>query len=151
MSKSLTPRLLDILEGRTYHTPAERRSYLGLLKRQGYDLTCVQDLPGILTQAANYTVAKVRQVGHRKATPEEQAERLAICGATGDAKPCSLYRFLDGEHRCAGCGCYLSSKVIDETATCPQGHWQILGPDPAIAEPPADRTTELSPPIATNQ
>lgn len=120
-TKALTPRLLDILEGRTTHSEAGRLKYIEVCAKAGFDLTVVNDLPPLYQLAINFAVAKYKQLGHDKASNALADARLAICRQA----TCGFYRLLSGNERCSNssCGCFLTDKVKDSTATCPKDLW----------------------------
>ena len=119
--RKLTPQLLAIPEGRTNHTEAVRLKYIEACAKAGFDLTVVNDLPPLHQMAINFAVAKYKQLGQRKLTEDEAAVRLGVCRQG----TCGFYRVLDGSERCSNssCGCFLTDKVKDVTATCPKDLW----------------------------
>jgi hypothetical protein len=77
-------------------------------------LLCEDALPVFpppAAQARNLAGAVGRFVagGMKRATPEQQAERLAVC------RGCPEFR--DG--RCRVCGCFLSAKIASAAEHCP--------------------------------
>lgn len=75
----------------------------------------VTPFPSLATQAANLAGAVVRFVasGLEQATPEQQAERAAVCRGCEE--------FKDG--RCRHCGCHLALKIRAASEHCPLGKW----------------------------
>lgn len=73
------------------------------------------DFPPLTRQAANLAGAVGRFVasGLKRATPAEQAGRLAICGGCD--------RFRDG--KCLECGCVTAWKARLQSEHCPIGKW----------------------------
>lgn len=73
----------------------------------------MQEYPSIFQQAINLgkATAKFLASGLRRATPEQQANRLAIC------RECDRYDA--DEVRCRECGCYLQEKTSWASESCP--------------------------------
>jgi hypothetical protein len=77
------------------------------------------DGPGLIAKAASLATAVVKHVadGARKASPEAQADRKAICIS------CPM---LDAARdRCNSCGCRLDLKRSWASESCPDGKWGV--------------------------
>ena len=79
------------------------------------------------------------KAGRPMATPEEQAERLAICQGGGGHAPCPKYDAAAG--KCKACGCGLKkgvgivpAKSKMATEECPAGKWPRIWPRGGVAE-----------------
>lgn len=73
--------------------------------------------PSLRTMAATAARAAAGFVasGFKRATPEEQERRIAIC------RKCDLFDAAKG--RCRKCGCFAKWKAWIAGQSCPEGHW----------------------------
>ena len=79
--------------------------------------------PGLLTKAGNFVAAMTdfASSGFKKVTPEQLAERKAICGGCKFFDPSGY----GGVGKCRKCGC--SSYKLDIAASrCPVGYWESI-------------------------
>ncbi len=88
------------------------------------------------TQTFLSEMAKWIAAGRPRVSPEQQAERRAICDA------CEHKKVEEGRERCGLCGCYLRAtswlfgtvetpgKLELATVACPAGKWPALYPPP---------------------
>lgn len=102
---------------------AGETKYLGLVT--GEAITRIEPGPSLMQRAANFGSAAIQHVaaGMPESTPEQQAERLAICETSGpNGTACEL---MTPERTCRhkSCGCQLDRKAAWLDQHCPIGKW----------------------------
>lgn len=113
------PRVARGLPGPCRGLTHRRFCELAAKGEEGYIALMCDDpprsFPPLAEQAANLAGAVGRFVasGLKRATPAEQAGRLAICGGCD--------RFRDG--KCLECGCVTAWKARLQSEHCPIGKW----------------------------
>ncbi len=120
--KQIVGRLWELCQDTTELGEKYRR----LWAEQAGKVATSEDLPGILTQAANLAQATAQHVAAGlpqadKATVEYRLNQCNNCercvkGASPEEK---------NEWRCAECGCYVLTKAGWAEQKCPLGKWEL--------------------------